>query len=100
MARRLRDFCAQGWVCGRLGGDEFAVVCPGIAAESLVGAAEQLSNILSGVPGGGRTVSASVGWACAEPGQAADEVIALADAKMYSTKRERYAAKSYRDKQR
>lgn len=100
VARRLRDFCAQGWVCGRLGGDEFAVVCPGIAAEQLVGAAEQLSNILSGVPGGGRTVSASVGWACAEPGQAADEVIALADAKMYSTKRESYATKSHRDKQR
>lgn len=100
VARRLKDFCLQGWFCGRLGGDEFAVVCPGITAESLDEAAQQLGNILSGVPGGGRTVTASVGWACVESGQSADDVIAMADAKMYSAKRERYASKSYRDKHR
>jgi diguanylate cyclase (GGDEF)-like protein len=65
VARRLKDFCERGWVCGRLGGDEFAVVCPGIAAKSLEATAQQLGHILSGVPGGERTVSASVGWACA-----------------------------------
>ena len=100
VARRLRDFCVPGWICGRLGGDEFAVICPDVSAQSLVDTAERLSNILSGVPGGERTVSASVGWACAEPGQAPDEIIALADAKMYSTKRESYATKSHRDRQR
>jgi len=100
VARRLLDFCGPAWVCGRLGGDEFAVVCPGLAEDALAEAALQLSRILSGIPGGGLTVSASVGWAPAHVGQAADDVIALADAKMYSAKRERYEATSYRDRQR
>jgi diguanylate cyclase (GGDEF)-like protein len=98
VARRLKDFCPPGWVCGRLGGDEFAVVCPGIAPKSLEAAAQQLSTILSGVPAAGLTVSASVGWVYAYPGQGVDEVIALADAKMYSEKKERHAARSYRGK--
>jgi diguanylate cyclase (GGDEF)-like protein len=100
VARRLLDFRRQGWVCGRLGGDEFAVVCPDITAESLADAARQLGSILGGIPAGGLTVSASVGWACAEPQQTADDVIAVADAKMYSVKNDRRATRSFRDKQR
>jgi len=100
VARRLKDFCQQGWSCGRLGGDEFAVVCPGVTPQSLEAMALQLSSVLSGVPGADLTVSASVGWACAEPGHGVDEVIALADAKMYSAKKERHVAKAYRGRQR
>ena len=100
VARRLLDFSRQGWACGRLGGDEFAVVCPGLAQESLADAARQLSSILGGIPGGGLTVSASVGWSCVEPQQTADDVIAVVDAKMYLVKNSLHAARGYRDKQR
>jgi diguanylate cyclase (GGDEF)-like protein len=100
VARRLQDFCLPGWLCGRLGGDEFAVVCPGIGEETLADAAQRLSSILGGVPGGGLTVSASIGWACVQPQQSADDVIAVADAKMFSVKNHGRATRSYRDKQR
>lgn len=100
VARRLKDFCHKDWVCGRLGGDEFAVVCPGMAQDSLTEAAKQLNSILGGVPGGGLTVSASVGWASASPQQTADEVMAVADASMYSVKNVRSLVRGHRDKQR
>jgi diguanylate cyclase (GGDEF)-like protein len=100
VARRLQDFRRQDWVCGRLGGDEFAIVCPDTTPESLAAAAHQLGRILGGIPAGGLTVSASVGWASVEGQQSADDVIAVADAKMYSVKNDRRSARSYRDKQR
>lgn len=100
VARRLKGFCNQGWICGRLGGDEFAVICPGMAPDSVAETAQQLTNILSGIPGGALTISASVGWACAEVGQSADEVIAAADAKMYTVKNDHRKTRSYRDRQR
>jgi len=100
VARRLKGFCHQGWICGRLGGDEFAVVCPGMTPESALETAQQLTNVLSGIPGGALTVSASVGWACAEPEQTADEMIAAADSRMYTVKNNRRVARAYRDRHR
>ena len=100
VARRLLDLKTRGWVCGRLGGDEFAVICPGLDAEALAAAAHYINSILSGIPGGELVVSASVGWASVKPQQTADEVIAVADAMMYSIKNDHHAAGSHRDKQR
>jgi diguanylate cyclase (GGDEF)-like protein len=100
VARRLRDFSHPGWVCGRLGGDEFAVICSGLAQAQLAAVAEQLSSVLSGVPGGELTVSSSIGWAFVETEQTADHVIAMADAKMYSVKSDHKVARSHRDKPR
>jgi len=100
VARRIRGFCKPGWMCGRLGGDEFAVVCPGQTPQALAESAQQLSSILGGIPGGGLTVSASVGWASVEPEQSADEVIAVVDAKMYMVKKSHHMARSHRDKAR
>jgi len=99
VARRLIDLISsRGWICGRLGGDEFAVICPDLAPEQLAASGQQLSSVLSGIPGGGLTVSASVGWASAEPQQTADEVIAVADAMMYSVKNDYHKASGYRQK--
>ena len=100
VARRLTNLHARGWICGRLGGDEFAVICPGLDADSLAAAAKYLSGILSGVPGGGMIISASVGWASVKAQQTADEVIAVADAMMYSIKDEHNVIGSHRSKQR
>lgn len=100
VARRLQGLNSRGWICGRLGGDEFAVICPGLEAGPLAEAAQYLTGILSGIPGGGLIVSASVGWAAVKANQTADEVIAVADAMMYSIKSEHHIAGSYRDKQR
>jgi diguanylate cyclase (GGDEF)-like protein len=97
VARRLQGFCHLDWVCGRLGGDEFAVICPGVTEEFIADAAQQLTSILGGIPGGGLTISASVGWTSVKPGQTADAVIAMADAKMYSVKSDGRTAKNHRN---
>lgn len=100
VARRLKGLSADGWTCGRLGGDEFGVICPGLDSQQLELAAEHTSSVLSGIPGGGLTVSASVGWACVESQQSADEVIAAADAMMYAVKSQHHLTRSHRDKSR
>lgn len=100
VARRLRDLSTHGWICGRLGGDEFAVICPGLEAEKLATVAQYLSGILSGVPGGELVISASVGFAAAKPQQTADEVIADADATMYTVKGSRHNLVNHRNTQR
>lgn len=100
VARRLQDVSTHGWICGRLGGDEFALICPGLEAERLATVAQYLSGILSGVPGGELVISASVGFAAAKPRQTADEVIADADAMMYSVKGNHHVSGSHRDKRR
>lgn len=97
VARRLQGLRARGWVCGRLGGDEFAVICPRLESAALAEAAEYLTGVLSGVPGGTSVISASVGWAAAQPQNTADEVIAAADAMMYAVKNNHHVAKNRRN---
>jgi diguanylate cyclase (GGDEF)-like protein len=98
VARRLKGLCNHGWTCGRLGGDEFAVICPDMDLQQTTVAGQHVSSVLSGIPGGGLTVSASVGWVCIDSSQSADEVIAAADAMMYTVKNKHHLAKSHRDK--
>lgn len=100
VALRLQGLSSHGWTCGRLGGDEFAIICPGLAPEQLLATSQQLDHLLSGIATGGHTVSASIGWTSVEAHQSADDVIAAADAKMYSIKKTQHPARGHRDKQR
>lgn len=98
VSRRLKGLCSNGWTCGRLGGDEFAIFCPNMDKQQTIVASQHVSSVLSGIPGGELTVSASVGWASVDSLQSADEVIAAADAMMYEVKSKHHLAKSHRDR--
>lgn len=100
VARRLRGLEASGWISGRLGGDEFAIICPDLDAQQLALAGQHVASVLSGIPGGGLTVSASVGWASVGPEQSADAAMAAADAMMYAAKSQHHVARSHRDRDR
>ena len=97
VARRLKGLDSKSWTCGRLGGDEFAIICPELDVRKLTAAGQHVASVLSGIPGGGLTVSASVGWACVTAPQTADEAIAAADAMMYAVKSQHHLARSHRD---
>lgn len=99
-ARRLQDWSDPDWTCCRLGGDEFAVICPGIEPIALAAAGRDLTQVLSGIPGGGLIVSASVGWASAQPKQSADAVIAIADSMMYAAKSQHQLTRNFRETER
>lgn len=99
-ARRLQDWSAPDWTCCRLGGDEFAVICPGIEPIALAAAGRDLNQVLSGIPGGGLIVSASVGWASAQPKQSADAIVAIADSMMYAAKSQHQLTRNFRETER
>lgn len=100
VARRLVAWARPGWTSARLGGDEFAVICSGLDAHDLDAACANLSRILSGVPGGGGTVSASVGCAVATQASSADSLMAAADARMYAVKYKTAYVTEYRGSER
>jgi diguanylate cyclase (GGDEF)-like protein/PAS domain S-box-containing protein len=92
VARRLRHGIRDGDVVGRIGGDEFLVVCASAdSATSTVAVATRLSSAMSDpavVDGHPIAVTASFGVAFAEPGDPArHNLVALADAAMYESKR-------------
>jgi diguanylate cyclase (GGDEF)-like protein/PAS domain S-box-containing protein len=90
---RIRDAVRSDDVVGRMGGDEFLVVCPGITAGSeLEDLAQRIAaRICRAVPVGARQLplKASVGaaWSGSLPaGSAAEDLLAAADAAMYTSK--------------
>ncbi|GAB7192931.1 hypothetical protein NUM3379_36400 [Kineococcus sp. NUM-3379] len=91
VAERLQGCVRPGDTVTRLGGDEFAVVCPGIAAAAdLVAVAARALEVVRQpyrLRGGTFTVSASVGATVAGPGDAAGDVVHVADEAMYEAKR-------------
>jgi diguanylate cyclase (GGDEF)-like protein len=95
LAARLAGAVAPGELAARLGGDEFALWLPG---SELDAAGERCMPLgapgpLPGFPDAGDTaVAASIGLAAVAPGDAADALLARADAAMYSRKRDRRAA--------
>lgn len=97
VARRLKGLDFKGWKYGRLGGDEFAIISPELDAQRLASAGAHVASVLAGIPGGGTTVSASVGWVCVESHQTADVAIAAADAMMYAAKSQNRLARSHRE---
>jgi diguanylate cyclase (GGDEF)-like protein len=80
-------------VC-RIGGDEFAIVLPNTDARAATGLSARLERSIGEmsvtVASGDRlALSASVGWATAQPGESRDAWVARADAMLYETKRVR-----------
>lgn len=94
VAARLRGVCRADDAIGRLGGDEFLIACGDLNADDAAALAERVRDAVSAPLTGeaeGMPLSASVGviaWtAAAGPAPRAEELIAAADAEMYSAKR-------------
>ena len=76
----------------RLGGDEFTILAPQREVVDLLAALRQLETTLRqrGYPQAG----ASVGWATAAESPSADDMLALADERMYEHKTSRRRARA------
>ena len=72
---------------GRLGGEEFLAVLPDTAPEAAARAAERLRAAVAD-SGGPVRVTASVGWAVLQPGEAPDDLVGRADDALYLAKQE------------
>ena len=90
-AERLRANVRREDIVGRLGGDEFVILYPGLSdPEQLADLRERLRGVFDGpVMVGSRTISlkASFGSAFGATGANPDDVLASADAAMYSFKK-------------
>jgi len=93
VAQRIRDVLRDGDKVGRLGGDEFLVVCRGLAdPDQALSIAGRVRESLCGpamLSVGPIALSASIGVAIGTPGIAVDDLVARADAAMYTSKQER-----------
>ena len=72
-------------VLGRLGGEEFLALLPDTDADAAARTAERLRAAVAGA-GGPVAVTASVGWAVLEDGEAHDAVVRRADTALYAAK--------------
>jgi two-component system cell cycle response regulator len=72
-------------VLGRLGGEEFLALLPDTDAEAAARAGERLRAAVADA-GGPVPVTASVGWAVLEDGEAPDALVRRADAALYAAK--------------
>ncbi len=92
IARTLLENLRPNVMTARYGGDEFFIALPGVSAENARQVAERLLRKVretkipqldgSFLP----PLTISIGFAAAHPGQAADDVIAAADAALYRAK--------------
>jgi diguanylate cyclase (GGDEF)-like protein len=94
----LRDSCRERDYVARMGGDEFVLLLPDAGRAGIEGRITELNNLVAGV---GRSLCGvdnlrlSIGAAFfPEDGRDAEELLAVADARMYQTKREHLAARS------
>jgi diguanylate cyclase (GGDEF)-like protein len=92
--RVLRELAAlvsaalrEGDVAARYGGEELAVLLPHTPLEGARVVAQRLVERARTVAFAGRTLSVSAGVAAVEPPEAADALVARADAAMYESKR-------------
>jgi diguanylate cyclase (GGDEF)-like protein len=95
MAARLAGAIGPEESAARLGGDEFALWLPGLdeAGARLRCTRLGMPGALPGWPEAGpEAVAASIGFAAVAPGDAAEALLARADAAMYGGKRQRRAA--------
>jgi diguanylate cyclase (GGDEF)-like protein/PAS domain S-box-containing protein len=81
----------EGDFAARWGGEEFVVLAQHTGAPEAMALAERLramvGSALISVPGGTLVVTASIGVATALPGEPADDVLARADAALFTAKR-------------
>jgi len=91
VAGRLGASVRPGDTVGRLGGDEFAIICTDLIDEADLGAvADRVLKSLREpflLPSGSFTISASIGLATAEGHSTGEQLLAAADAAMYTAKR-------------
>ncbi len=93
VAQRLRELCREYDIVARMGGDEFVLVFPGLAPEA---AAAKMSSVCRSVAEGARRtfpaedIVLSAGYATFPgDGQDAEELLAVADRRMFAVKRDR-----------
>jgi len=95
IAKRFNDACREYDYVARMGGDEFVVVMPGMAADAVESKIEQLKTITieAGIEiCGEKLLSLSVGEVSYPKGaNDAEQLLAEADRRMYSNKRQHYA---------
>ncbi|WP_433365274.1 diguanylate cyclase domain-containing protein [Actinoplanes sp. CA-142083] len=92
VAERLKHVCGPSATVARLGGDEFAALLPASGLAEAETVAEAVHRALSWeipLATGPVRVGASIGYALGGPGQSPDDVLATADAAMYSQKHAR-----------
>ncbi|HEY8600085.1 MAG TPA: GGDEF domain-containing protein, partial [Thermomicrobiales bacterium] len=87
---RLRLCLRAGDTPARIGGDEFAALLEGSAPDDVRVVADRVVATLAAPVAIGTasvTISASVGMATADAGEAADDLLRRADAALYAAKR-------------
>jgi diguanylate cyclase (GGDEF)-like protein len=90
----LRKAAPEDATAARLGGDEFGILLPGMdarAAGQLIERIELLVDLNNQFYHGAR-MSLAVGAATCGPGERLEQVMRLADARMYDAKRQHYSA--------
>jgi diguanylate cyclase (GGDEF)-like protein len=91
VAARAAATIRAGDVLARLGGEEFGVLLPGAELARAAEAAERMRAALAASPveaaGRALAVTASFGCAALAPGEAAEALLARADARLYEAKR-------------
>jgi diguanylate cyclase (GGDEF)-like protein len=94
-AERLKQSCRECDYPARMGGDEFVVVVPGFRESAATEMTERLRGILAQTGravSGDAAVSLSVGHAfCPADGDSAEQLLAVADRRMYRVKSSRLA---------
>ena len=85
VAQALRDGTRKEDAVGRLGGEEFLVVLPDADARAAAHAAERMRAAVAEVDGP-EPISASLGWAVADPDEPPEDAVRRADEALYAAK--------------
>lgn len=100
VAALLRASCREGDVLARNGGDEFAMLLPGATETDVHTVTQRLDTLVQATPyrtpdGALIPLRLSIGSACCpREGRTRQELVAVADAAMYNSKRQRVSSSS------